>query len=198
MHKEVDYIGPNKTSFYFGQWSVKKHRICLYRAPLGGMYVYVIDEIDQVILTWPSYPQKAIILCQLNYLADQILQGNIKFVDSIACKHMFHSKYDILQGEEPNVKLHGEALNEWQQKIFGSKLDMWEDKYIYIDHLPLEELIKTFNELTELWVKDISKNWKSDKRAKGSTKRLEEPEEEMTDEELQKILNDTDLLEDDF
>lgn len=201
MHELVEYIGPNKSAWYFAQWKVRNHRICLFRGILGGIFIYVLDGIDKKVVSWPSYRHKGLMLCQINYLADQILEGNIKFVDSILPKMAFSTLID--EDVDPGGVVR--ELEKWQNEVFGNKLDPWMyrlqegmQKFMPIEDFDVEEITKNYQELIPLAIADL------DRKLIKRTKEKDVPKwddisekEEITDDELEEMLG-KDYNEDDF
>jgi hypothetical protein len=215
MQEDIESLGPNKAQRYIGHWAVNNYRVAFYRATLGGLYITVKDTEEKEILCWPSIYHKAIIMCQLNYLAHEILNNNIENVKKVTFKQYFRSKYDT-HGNNFDIKLLWEDMNKWQAETFDGKLDEWEGKYKYIPEMNWDEAAKLYAEYAKLEVDafmtetkkktDEPKISKAEFQSKISPRRQyeeeanepEEEEDEDFDDFLDEVDEDFDGMEDDF
>jgi hypothetical protein len=154
---EIKYLGSNPPKYYLCCWKVKDHYLTVERTLFGGIFCRVRNEAEEIVVNyWPSTYHQTVILMQLNYLADEILRGNVANIRQLTSKQHFKNKWHNADDEKnPGWKKeYVEAVVKWVAEIWGDLLDPWQDNYLHIPTFPEEEAVRAFNDISPIIMKD--------------------------------------------
>ena len=153
----VNFIGHNIKSYWGLIWEINNNLLVLSQGILGGLFIQVIGDDGETILTWPSTYHKEVMLTQFNFLADRLLTDSIRSVKSVEGKKGFTPNLpEPIDFEDEQTRiLICDQMTEWVEKTFpGPNWNYWSHNFIHIADFDEVELLQVWENITKERVKN--------------------------------------------